>query len=171
MKPEIAIIFGALIGGFLTLIGGGLAVLVQLYIAKTERADKLKLANTERLDKYKMVALEKRLEVHQTAFRYWYDLMWSLNNDTKRDVQAVECEKWWVDNQFYLDKISSDAFKNAASLANTFGVYKAGDKDAEAERKKAFRELHKVGNYLREGIGLPHLEDEKEWERKVFRGV
>lgn len=161
MRPDVAAFLGALIGGCF-------AVLVQLYISKKERVAKLDMAKTERLDKYKIVALEKRLEVHQTAFRYWYDLMWSLNKDAQRGAQAIKCEKWWVKNHFYLDKTSSEAFKNAASLSSTFGVYQAGDKDAAKERQKAFRELHKVGNYLREGVGLPHLENEKEWEKRVF---
>jgi len=161
MRPDVAAFLGAL-------IGGGLAVLVQLYISKKERAAKLDIVKTERLDKYKMVALEKRLESHQAAFRLWYDLMWSLNDDAQRGNQAEKCDNWWVDNQFYLDQKSSSAFKTAALVANTFGEYRAGDKDAAAERKKAFQEMHKVGNYLREGVGLPHLENEKEWERKVL---
>jgi hypothetical protein len=153
MRPDIAAFLGAL-------IGGGLAVIGQLYISKKER-----------LDKYKMVALEKRLESHQAAFRLWYDLMWSLNDDDQRSVQAEKCTNWWVDNQFFLDKKSSDAFRKAASVADTFGLYRAGDKDAAEERKKAFREMHKVGNYLRKGLGLPHLENEKELEREVLGPV
>ena len=161
MGTEMAAFFGAL-------IGGALAGFAQLYIAHNERQDKLKMAKTERLDKYKMVGLEKRLEAHQAAFRLWYDLMWSMSDDDKRKDQALECEKWLVDNQFYLDKKSNDAFRTAASVASTFGEYTAGDKDAANDRRKAFREMHKVGNYLREGVGLPHLENYDEWERKVF---
>jgi hypothetical protein len=153
MRPDIAAFFGAL-------IGGGLAVIGQLYISKKER-----------LDKFKIMALEKRLESHQDAFRLWYDLMWSLNDDDQRGVQAEKCNDWWVDNQFYLDKKSSSAFKTAALVANTFGEYRAGDKNAAEERKKAFREMQKVGSYLRKGLGLPHLENEKELEREVLGPV
>ena len=65
----------------------------------------------ERYEKYKMVALEKRLDAHQQAFRLWYDLMWSLGDgESKRQAKAFECGNWWVDNKFYLDKDSCDAF-------------------------------------------------------------
>ena len=140
----------------------------------TNEIEKVKSIYTKEIEamrekqQLKLSTVEKRLEAHQGAFRLWYDLMWSLNDDEKRAVQAEKCENWWVDNLFYLDKKSSDAFKRAASVANTFGEYKARDKDAAVERKKAFREMHKVGNYLREGIGLPHLEDEGEWESKIL---
>lgn len=150
MEPQYAAFFGAFVGGAIVSFGNWI-------ISIKERAAKFKLAG-----------LEKRLVAHSEAYRHWYDLMWSLNDDEKRGDEANKSQQWWVDNQFYLDKKSSDAFKTATVVAATFGEYvPTSDRDAK-ERQKAFRTMHKVGNLLREGIGLPHLEDKKTWQNKIL---
>jgi len=162
MSTEVAAFLGALFGGVAVVIG-------QVFVSNKERADRQKLAKMERYDKYITVALEKRLECHQQAFSLWYDLMWHLNaEENVRKAKADECENFWKNNNFYLDKESSDAFKTAIIVASSFGEYvPKSDRDIK-ERKKDFQTIHKVGNLLRDGIGLPYLQDHETWEKRIL---
>ena len=162
MSAEFASFLGAFFGGAAVVIG-------QVYLSRKESADRKKLAKIERLDKYTTVALEKRLECHQKAFSLWYDLMWLLNaKKNDREEKADECESFWKENNFYLDKESSDAFKTAITVASSFGEYvPKSDRDIK-ERKKDFQTIHKVGNLLRDGIGLPHLQDQETWGKRIL---
>jgi hypothetical protein len=159
---EVAAFFGALVGGVIVIV-------CQIFISGRELSVRKNLAKQERLDRYMSAALERRLETHQQAFALWYDLMWNLNSENNdRKAIADDCEKWWKNNNFYLDKESSSAFKTAYIVANTFDQYNPTSEEDAKNRKKDFHTIHKVGNLLREGIGLPHLDDLEKWKGKVL---
>jgi hypothetical protein len=143
--------------------------------AITDTMEKVRSTYTKEIEALKekqnlnLAVIHKRLEAHQRAYRLWYDLIWLMNeDDEKRVKQAEVCEQWWRDNHFYLDQQSARAFKNAAGTAETYGTFKPRNKADAKERQKAIREMLKVGKYLREGIGLPYLEDENDLERKIL---
>jgi hypothetical protein len=162
MSAEVAAFLGAIVGGAVVVIG-------QIILSHKESEERRKLSKIERIDKYTTIAIEKKLECHQKAFSLWFDLMRLLNaKENVREAKADECENFWKDYNFYLDKESSDAFKTAITVATYFGKYiSRSDRDI-SERKKDFHTIYKVGNLLRTGIGLPHLQDRDTWEREIF---
>ena len=57
----------------------------------------------------------------------------------------------------------------AADTALYFGktIIPASQREVN-QRQEDFHTMHKVGDLLMVGIGLPHLQDEDEWRERVF---
>lgn len=112
------------------------------------------LSRRERLERYKLVALEKRLEVHQQAFRIWRELMVSLNKPDQLAQVVQRGQDWWNDHCLYLDGKSRKSFYS--SLVSGWLIDKS---TSASERREIFKEINLTGKHLIEGVSLPFLGD------------
>lgn len=70
----------------------------------------------------RMAAIDKRLQAHQEAFKFWRRLYQHAHSD---EIGAIvqECQVWWEDNCLYLDRTARDAFANAYWAASQHKAY------------------------------------------------
>jgi hypothetical protein len=80
--------------GILGLIGVFLGSGITLSVSYFNRKSTLTIHQLDRKDKYCLAAIEKRLEVHQTAFNLWTDLINVLFDDSKRAFVVSEAYKF-----------------------------------------------------------------------------
>ena len=113
----IGVIFGSLVGAYMADKGRNLAtkediaditrrveaVKAAFAAEAEERAHQHRLrAATEaeaqaQENRLRLAALDKRLEVHQEAYRRWHLLMDNVYNDGVADL-AMQCRDWWMSN-------------------------------------------------------------------------
>jgi len=123
------------------LIGVLIGSLITYIIFRTERKDKLSLASKERQDKFRLVAIEKRLEAHQKAMKYWYKMIEVIHKqgDIKTNV-LLEAREFWYDNSLYLEKETRKRFSDAISIVSMYrdkvDFYKLESFDDQKEELK-----------------------------------
>jgi hypothetical protein len=109
---------------------------------------KIIIANLEQKDRFRLVALEKRLQVHQEAYKLWLEMFGSLH-DNKINEIAWKCEEWWNGNCLYLDSKTREAFREAFLQAPH--ISKLDDKKL---KKELFKKIQTVGELIQQGVDL-----------------
>lgn len=119
----------------------------------------LKIARNQEAEKYNKVALEKRLEIHQEAFRRCREILKGANPE-KHGEYFNDYQDWWNRNCLYLGSKSRKSF---LSMYFKLLLYQVNDNSQDIIReKKEFGDLiNKTIKYLTEEIGLPWLKEDK----------
>ncbi|MDI3548102.1 MAG: hypothetical protein PWR10_1754 [Halanaerobiales bacterium] len=147
-------IYVALIGIVGTIIGAIITVI-----------SNKKIAENQRVNNFRLAALDKRLEVHQEAYKLWSELFFSLNSEKVHD-KAYKCQEWWYENCLYLDPKTRKAFKKALLDAQ---LYNQTDRNNDKDLKeKLFKEVEKVGELIVKGVELPTI---GEYESKSIKDI
>ena len=112
-----------------------------------------KIARNQEEEKYNQVALEKRLEIHQEAFRRCREILKGANYE-KHSEYFNDYQDWWNRNCLYLGPKSRMSF---LSMYFKLLLYQIEDNSPEIKKeKKEFGNLinHTI-KHLTEEIGLP----------------
>lgn len=165
MTPEVSALWSAIIAAASGLLGttaGAIATYFamrqQTRVAIEAVKTQVEIARAERRSAFALAALEKRLEIHQEAYRHWTDLYWNWHKDAARDI-AHRCQEFWYANCMYLDPASRDSFKRILFHAGTFHSYD------DAMKQQVFDQLTDVGRHLTEGVDLHFMRDRLETAR------
>ncbi len=78
---------------FFGLLGVIVGCLVTIYLSHISQRTSMKLAN-----------IEKKLQVHQDAYRNWSYLLSTLYNPVLRQAVYRQCLHWWDSNCLYLEE-------------------------------------------------------------------
>lgn len=139
--PNIVVAFLAAI------VGGLIAGAISLWTTKKNLRNQ-----------WALVAMDKRLQAHQDAFRRWYAIC-SLLSDEKVFELVQEAEEWWKKNCLYLDAKSRHAFKlfpHAVRMRHELLSQTPRDTKMLLE---VWKEIQEPGSLLAEGVGLPNIKD------------
>lgn len=147
-------IFIAIIGASGAIIGAIISLISVWLTVRTQRA----IEETKIKERYKEVALEKRLEVHQEAFRRCRKILQRANKENYG--KAFEnYQNWWNKNCLYLGEKSRQAFLKMylglliyESEEHTPNTIKAKEKFEDS--------INETLRLLIEEIGLPWLKEE-----------
>ena len=162
MSSEAITLLTAGIAALSGLLGTGIGALVT-YLTMRKQTEmsihairtQADIASAERASRIALAALDKRLDVHQKAYRLWTELYWNWHKTTVSDI-AVQCQEFWYDNCLYLDPTSRSSFKKILFHAGTFQLY-----DDEM-KTKIFNQLEDVGRHLTEGVDLHFMQHKRE---------
>jgi len=130
----------AFIGLAGTLLGARISVVTRKKIAREDRESQFRLA-----------AIDKRLKVHQTAFKLWSELMTNLEEEIIFEL-ARKSENWWYENCLYLTPEARKSFKKVT--INVSRYYKIDD---PKEKDKLYQQIKEVGNIIVKGVELPSI--------------
>lgn len=165
MTQEVAAIWSAGIAAAAGLLGAAAGAIVtyftmrqQTRVAIAAVKAQVEIARAERGSAFALAGLDKRLEVHQKAYRLWTELYWQWHDTGVQDI-ALRCQEFWYDNCMYLDPASRDSFKRILFHAGTFRSYD------DPHKQKIFDELTDVGRHLTEGVDLHFMCDNLETKR------
>lgn len=165
MTPEVSALWAAGIAAAAGLLGASAGAVVTYFTMRQQTRvaieavrSQVEIAKAERGSTFALAAMDKRLEVHQKAYRLWTELYWHWNKNDVAEI-AVRCQEFWYDNCMYLDQSSRDSFKRILFHAGTFRSYDDGMK------QKVFDQLTDVGQHLIEGVDLHFMRDRLETTR------
>jgi len=145
------------------LIGVVIGSILTYIIFYLERKDKLRFAKEERVDKFKLAAIDKKLEVYQTAFKFWIELSQNLFAQTEKRITITQnAYEFWKNNCLYLDEDTRNAFRQCISYVNTYDIYLQSFRDVDSgDKEKKRKELYEVynqivntGNVIIRGLGF-----------------
>jgi len=115
---------------FLTLLGVVIGAVITLVIFRIDRKDKFRFA-----------AIERRLEAHQEAFKFWYELLSVIHkpgeNKVKQDV-LNEAYDFWENNALFLEKRTRKNFREAINIVSFYHgdlIYEREATEPEDKRK------------------------------------
>jgi hypothetical protein len=120
-------------------------------------------AEREIIAQFRLAALEKRLAVHQEAFKIWNELRWSLDKGGKLGEVIFKGHEWWTENCLYLDPKSRQSFRSSLVRARNF---LDPTELAASERTRLAAAIEKTGELIVKGVGLPTIgEYEGKWDK------
>ena len=165
MTPEVAALWSTGIAAAAGLLGAAVGAIVTYFTMRQQTRvaieavnTQLEIARAERRSAFALAALDKRLEIHQKAYRLWTELYWHWHDSGVQDI-ALRCQEFWYDNCMYLDPASRDSFKRILFHAGTFQSYD------DTMKQKVFDQLTDVGRHLTEGVDLHFMRDSLETKR------
>lgn len=148
------------------LIGVVLGSIITYFIFRAERKDKLSLAEKDRRDKFRLVSIDKRLEAHQQALKYW-ELLRSVIHKSDDDEEKFkiidESNKFWLDNSLYLERETRSKFKEAIWIVSYYKLwvdnYRDMDKGEKKEEEKKYfmqrwDDFHKLFEVIQKEVEL-----------------
>ena len=138
----------------------------------------------ESKQRYRVLTFEKRLETHQEAFKYCFEINQFLGRMRRGELEAIkdfnkvigDAKEWWFSHCLYLDDNSRyiliDAFDaaldNASDLLEELGKAKKPDIEALNAIKSneiAQKKVAEAIAYIVKGIGAKYLpEKEKQFK-------
>jgi len=117
------------------IIGAAIPIIIQ-YIQTKEKEKYFEL---ERKEKFKLVAIEKRIEAHQQALKYW-ELLRSVIHKPDEDVEKQKiitaANKFWIDFSLYLEKETRLKFKEAIWIVSFYKLWVDNYRDMDNGEKK-----------------------------------
>ncbi|MGD8777493.1 MAG: hypothetical protein PVH88_00850 [Ignavibacteria bacterium] len=124
----------------LTLLGFFIGAFITLIVRKFES-----------IDKFRLVAIEKRLQIHQEAFRHWYNMLWVIHKENEKIEVIKAARNFWVDKCLFLEKETRKEFDVVIQLVDFYReklewAKSLSDKD---EKQKAEQEYQKDWNRIR----------------------
>lgn len=133
------------------LIGSAITVIVSYRNLKS--FENISIQN--RTDKYNLAAIEKRLEVHQTAYILWFKLINVLPDDVRKASVVKEANEFWLENCIYLDEGSRSMFKECISLVYTYDIIYNNWRRTNDDKilKETYEKIKMVGDTILKGIG------------------
>ncbi len=170
MYPLIAFGLGAFVQKYLNKKGENLATKEDI-AEITDKIEQVKSVYTERLEQTKLnhqlrlAALDRRLEAHQEAYALWWKLVGEVHNKDRIGEAVGECQKWWVENNLYLDAEVRQAFRTAYHSASTYcQIYtelREADSIERQRREKSLSEswdsVNDAGEVIAKAVELPDL--------------
>ena len=147
---------GIFFGSFLRKKGEDLATKQDIG-AITKIVEEIRSHFTSR-QQLRMAALERRLDVHQKAYKLWTELISADKENIA--AKAYECQQWWYENNLFLEPEVREAFKKgykAASVHPKLLEHRLLYKDIEENWNK----VHRVGKIIEEAIRLPEITETK----------
>lgn len=138
MTPAEATVLSAFVGAVVTAIG--------LFLAWFS-------ARSQRMADFRKAALEKRLEVHQEAYRLWHEMVIAIHDPKKGPEAASRCQDWWISHCLYLEARVRQEFIACAREAFLYRDLMLGEKPEET--KARFRRILRVFDLLAESVQLP----------------
>lgn len=127
----------------LTFLIGAAIPIVTFWLQSIQRKRYFHLDVKEKL---KYVAIEKRLEAHQKAFKYWwqmFDILKEPNDNHIKNEVLKNSRDFWESNALYLEEKTRKGFLDAIKIAET---------------------LHDSLNYVRKAT----VHEEKKDAKKVY---
>jgi len=125
------------------------------------------ISRTQRKADFRMAALDRRLAIHQEAYKLWWEMVSALHSKTGPD-KAAECQKWWIGNCLYLDAKSRKEFIDCAGEAFFYNDLK--DINKPAETKARFQRIMRVFELLAEGVELPTIGENEGRSKEIKQG-
>ncbi len=141
-----------LVIGFIGLIiGSTISSVTSIVISKESRKGQLAVAS-----------LEKRLEVHQTAYSIWRNLISSVHNEEKLSEILTTAQDWWEKHCLYLDPESREAFRASifSAIIHKDLLEEPRSKESLKGIKGNWATIMKPGKTLVEGVYLPSLAED-----------
>lgn len=106
----------------------------------------------------RLAVLERRFQAHQEAFTLWFRLLHSVH--TSENSKAVqECQRWWEENNLYLDSEPRAAFKQAYAAAFNHPMLLEGPRsNATSEQITAnWDVIVRAGPIIENAVSLPSI--------------
>lgn len=117
--------------------------------------DRLDLQERTFQHELRLAALDRRLEAHQQAYKFWVQLVGHAGNNRKGMAQlVVECQGWWMRHCLYLSPKAREALADGYIAA---AAYINLPPDIEADADENWPKLLRVGQLLVEAVALPSL--------------
>ena len=118
-----------------------------------------KISKYQEFEKYNQVALERRLEIHQEAFRRCREIIKGANY-INHGTYFNDYQDWWNKNCLYLGPKSRKSFLN---MYFKLLIYQIQNNSPEvlAEKKEFGKLINETIKYLTEEIGLPWLKQDQ----------
>lgn len=135
------------------IIGGILSSVTAISINRSDYQKQLRLA-----------ALEKRLEAHQQAFAFWWEIRSNIYNDDKISDTIQKATEWWRNHCLYLGPKSRASFYNCLIFAgNHADMLKARTPgyDDKKEIRESWDTIMLPGSILVEEVNLPSFGEEE----------
>ncbi len=137
-----------------------------------QRKDERKKFELGRKDKYKLVAIERRLDAHQQAYKHWNKLVEIIHekDEDKRNIIIGAARKFFFDNSLFLEKKTRKGFivtvnqvKNYPIALNMWQVLPQGSEKKEAHKAliREWESIYNFENILQEDIELEPIITEK----------
>ena len=112
-------------------------------------------ARRQRVADFRKAALEKRLEVHQEAYRLWHEMVSALHGPKKGPEAAARCQDWWISHCLYLEARVREEFIASAREAFLYRDLMLPDKPEET--KARFKRILRVFDLLADSVQLPSV--------------
>jgi hypothetical protein len=105
---------------------------------------------SQRRHQLSMAALDKRLQVHQTAYSLWRQMMFHATEENS-SAFFERCQTWWEKHCLYLSEDAENAFMAALHMAR---MYKQTN---GAREVNGWATITNAGNVIRKAAQLPAL--------------
>lgn len=177
--------FGVIIGAFG--LGGSVAIIISLIIIKsylpsyfsekgknlatsediaiiTQKIENIRHEYNSLIEEFKarhqlrVASLDRRLQAHQEAFRFWKQL---VDEPYSSNKAAIECQDWWINNCLYLEPTVRQSFVDSytSAIIRNALIECNADKDIVTKTDKKVQDFP---NILFAAIQLPSLSDIEE---------
>jgi hypothetical protein len=103
----------------------------------------------------RMAAMDKRLEVHQTAFTLWRTVSSAAIHNNKIVPAVLECKKWYHEHCLYLEPEVRVAFVNAFTQALQSNLLLDGG--TTEEKKASWDVVNAFPDILFKAVHLPGI--------------
>lgn len=129
----------------------------------TQIVEDVKLQNAELLESVKtknqlrLAALDQRLRAHQEAYGLWREINGAVDT-TRIDDVVARCDKWWGENNLYLEPEARAAFLAAFVGARDLDYYKSCFKTPDLVTKTRAA-IDSAGAAIEHCIALPQLNE------------
>lgn len=118
------------------------------------------VADADRRLQLRLVALDKRLEAHQEAYRLWRKLLHNVHEPQEIGTVVMECQEWWDAHCLYLDPDARKAFNLAYSTAADHHSLVETRQSADTVRK-SWADIVHAGEVIVRSIALPTIGEDK----------
>ena len=120
-----------------------------------------------------LAALDKRLAVHQEAYREWKKIIGAVCGGERILNTVLEAEKWWNNNCIYLDPASRQAFRDCIFrvFENKERLKEDNYKDFIRKSPEIWKQIMKPGQTIPEGVALRHLGKKELGPEDISEGV
>lgn len=125
----------------------------RLRIAQTDLDTRLAIVCAEQKNKFKLAALDKRLEIYQTAYSRWVELRWHLFEQDTGQV-AQEFQKWFIDHYLFLDEKTQEFLNKAIFHAPHYRSYD------DTMKQTAWDAIESAGNSILNAVNLSFMPEE-----------
>jgi hypothetical protein len=124
----------------------------------------------EERERYQVMTFEKRLETHQAALNWCYQLNRVLNSRDPGDIHGIadQAREWWNKNCLLLDEKSRESMVLTINFSHSYANKFEHPDKGEPEAQKGSQVWHYLNDSLRaihEGIGVKYLPEKTEMSK------
>lgn len=156
------------------ILAGLIGAAIPLITLWLQSKEKRKYFELERKEKLKLVAIDKRLEAHQLAFKQWFDLK-SVIHSPDGDPHKIEvlnsARDFWCSNSLYLEKQTRAKFQEAFGIVSNYkmwldlwrGMEPGKEKEEHYEFYMAqWNDFHKLFEIIQKEVELEPIKPEED---------